>query len=222
LSAPIIAALLILLGGLATAARGVHAATPAAVVEDVSADVRDIALFDFIEAGRTIELGGQGRLVLGYLSACLREEIIGGTVIIGTIRSTVEGGRVNRQTVECDGGSLQLTSAQAGKSGVQVVRAGEASGTAGETKPKLTLYGASPIILAPAAAGKAIFKRLDRDAAEIEIAFDNGVADMAKAGRKLARGGIYRVSVGGQSTVFRIDRYARPGLEPLLSRLVRF
>jgi len=215
-------AVLLLTSGFCLATPAVFAGTPVAVVEDASAGLADIALFDFVEAGRTIDLGRDGRLVLGYMSGCTREEIIGGKVIVGAKNSTIEGGRVRRQTVECDGGGLQLTSAQIGKSGVQVVRADEASGAAGEPKPKLTLYGTSPIVLAAGATGTAVFQRLDRNASDIEIKFVKGAADMATADRNLARGGIYRISAGGQSKVFRIDRYARPGPEPLLSRLVIF
>lgn len=209
-------------GALLSPTPSARAGVPVAVVEDASAGVEGVALFDFVEAGHRIDLGTGGRLVLGYMSGCLREEIVGGKVTVGAKSSSVEGGRISRQTVECDGGGLQLTSQQVGKSGVQVVRAGEASGAAGERKPKLTVYGASPIVVVAGATGKAVFKRLDRDAPSLEVDFQNGVADMAKAGHKLARGGIYQVSAGDRGTVFRIDKYARPGPEPLLSRLVRF
>ncbi len=213
---------LLITGGYCVTTPSAFAGTPVAVVEDFSVGLVDIALFDFVEAGRTIDLGRDGQLVLGYLSGCVREEIIGGRVIVGAERSAVEGGKVQRQTVECDGGGLQLTSTQSGKSGVQVVRADPAGGAAGEPKPKFTLYGASPIVLAAGATGRAVFQRLDRDAPKIVVSFAKGAADLAKDGRKLARGGIYRVSVGDQSKVFRIDRFARPGSEPLLSRLVLF
>ncbi len=213
---------LVLIVVLSAAPHVVHADSPVAIVEEVSAGIRDVALFDFFAAGHVIDLGSEGRLVLGYLSGCVREEIIGGRVIVGAERSAVEGGKVQRQTVECDGGGLQLTSAQSGKSGVQVVRADPAGGAAGEPKPKLTLYGASPIVLAAGATGSAVFQRLDRAAPKIVVSFAKGAADLAKDGRKLARGGIYRASAGDQSKVFRVDRYARPGFEPLLSRLVLF
>jgi len=211
----------VVLLALLTPARAGAPTAPVAVVEDVGPGVAGIALFDFVEAGRVIDLGAEGRLVLGYISGCQREEISGGTVIVGTSGSTVEGGQVSRQTVECDGGGLQLTSAQVGKSGVQVVRAGEAGG-AGEAKPALTIYGTSPLVLAAGAVGKAVFRRLDRDGEILAVALQNGIADLAKVGGKLARGGIYAISVGQRTIVVRIDRYARPGPEPLLSRLVRF
>jgi len=199
----------------------VFAGAPVAVIEDASDDVQNVALFDFVEAGRVVELGSNGRLVLGYLSGCNREEITGGRVTIGFKGSTVTGGTIKRETVECDGGGLQLTSEQKGKSGVLVMRAGEGSGAAGESKPTLTVYGASPMILAAGAEGMAIVQRLDRDGSKIQIKLNGGVADLAAAKQKLVRGGIYRAAVGKRNIVFRVDRYARPGPEPLLSRLVR-
>lgn len=197
------------------------AGAPVAVIEDASDDIQNVALFDFVEAGRVVELGDKGRLVLGYLAGCNREEITGGRVTIGVKGSTVSGGTIKRETVECDGGGLQLTSEQSGKSGVLVMRAGEGSGAAGEKQPALTVYGASPVILAAGAKGMAIIERLDRDATKIEISLSGGVADLAAAKQKLVRGGIYRAAVGKRTIVFRVDRYARPGPEPLLSRLVR-
>jgi hypothetical protein len=199
----------------------VFAGAPVAVIEDASDDIQNVALFEFVEAGRIIELGDKGRLVLGYLSGCNREEITGGQVTIGTKGSTVSGGKVKRETVECDGGGLRLTSEQKGKSGVLVMRAGKGSGAAGEKKPTLTVYGASPVILAAGAEGTAIIERLDRDGPKIQIGLNHGVADLAAARQKLVRGGIYRAAVGKREIVFRVDRYARPGPEPLLSRLVR-
>jgi hypothetical protein len=198
-----------------------HAGTPVAVVEDASASITSAQLFDFVEAGAVIVLADDDRLVLGYLSGCRREEITGGTVTIGVEASTVVGGKLSVETVECDGGGLVLTVAQKGKSGVQVVRADEASGAAGEKRPVLTIYGTSPLIQAAGATGNVSVRRLDRGGSAINLTLHNGIADLATADQKLAPGGIYQAEVGARSIVFRVDRYARPGPEPLLSRLVK-
>jgi hypothetical protein len=219
---PLIAFLFLIVAGLLSSGfQPVKADTPVAVVEDVGEDVQSVQLFDFVQAGQTIVLGDRERLVLGYLSSCRREEITGGTVTVGTSASTVAGGDVSVETVECDGGGLVLTAEQKGKSGVQVVRADEASGGAGEKRPSLTIYGASPVILAVGASGSVSIMRLDRSETTIVAPFHNNIADLAKAKGKLTPGGIYQAVVGKRSIVFRVDRYARPGNEPLLSRMVR-
>src|SRR5579871_3011181 len=75
--------------------------SPAALVEDVSAGVKGVEAFDYVAAGKQIQLGSGGSLVLGYLASCQEETIIGGTVIVGTDQSTVAGGSVQRKTVPC-------------------------------------------------------------------------------------------------------------------------
>ena len=58
--------------------------------------------------------------MLGYLRSCWRETITGGVVTVGAEHGTVEHGRVFRELVECDGGSLILTDSQSEKNGVMV------------------------------------------------------------------------------------------------------
>ena len=45
--------------------------------------------------------------------------------------------------------------------------------------------------------------------------------DLAKADKALAAGGTYRLSVGEKNIVFKVDTEAKPGMAPLLSRLIR-
>ena len=76
-----------------------------AIVEEIEADRSKAVFMDLLGTGHTIELGTKGRLVLGYLNSCLREVIDGGTVTIGREKSTVKGGKIKRERVECDGGA---------------------------------------------------------------------------------------------------------------------
>src|SRR5258706_3709243 len=101
---------------------GGWAADPSAIVEAVQGAVKDVQVFDYLAAGTQIQLPARGILVLGYLKSCARETITGGKVVVGTDQSVVEGGQVKRETVECDGGRMQLTDRQAAKSGVMVFR----------------------------------------------------------------------------------------------------
>ena len=198
-----------------------HAGTPVAVVEDVGEGTQSLQLFEFVEAGRIIKLAAGERIVLGYMSGCLQEEIIGGVVTVGNQKSTVNGGRISVETVECDGGGLVLTAEQKGKSGVQVVRADEASGASGEKRPSLTVYSANPLIVAAGATGSVRVERLDRGATTLEIPLIKGIADLAVTKNRLSPGGIYEATTDERSVVFRVDRYARPGGAPALSRMVR-
>ena len=87
LIASIIASAILTASGLAWAGSVV------AIVEEIEADRADVAFMDYLGTGRTIVLGKQGRLVLGYLKSCLREVITGGTVTVGVEKSVVKGGK---------------------------------------------------------------------------------------------------------------------------------
>ncbi|MBI3516060.1 MAG: hypothetical protein HY060_18665, partial [Proteobacteria bacterium] len=191
------------------------AAEPAAIVEDVQGPVKDVQPFDYVAAGTRIELPGRAILVLGYLKSCARETITGGKVTIGDDQSTVQGGEVKRERVECDGGRMQLTTAQASKSGVMVFRG--ASKPAATPQPQVTIYGVSPIFTGDAAERLEI-KRLDTSGqAPLDFPLakpkaGRGLAfDLAKQNVALAPGGLYQATSGGHTVVFRVDPQAKPG-----------
>ena len=100
----------------------VSAAEPAAIIQSVQGSGTSLEAMEIIERGRVFDLGADGRLVLGYLRSCIHEEITGGRVTVGARRSVVEGGRISRRRVECDGGAFDLTPAQAGKSSALIFR----------------------------------------------------------------------------------------------------
>src|ERR1700730_8806019 len=64
---------------------------PVALVEEVSGAPAGVEFMDYVETGKTIELGARGGIVLSYLNACVRETISGGTVTVGTGQSDVQG-----------------------------------------------------------------------------------------------------------------------------------
>jgi hypothetical protein len=202
-----------------TAASPALAAAPAALVEEVSG-ATGVQPFDYVESGRTLALGSGGIVVLGYLKSCLKETITGGTVTIGAEQSAVVGGKVERERVECDGGNLRLTAEQAGKSGVTVFRV-----TPG-TEPVVRVFALSPALSLGRHAGKAgatvVVERIDKPDRPQSFAAAGAAIDLAKAGVKLARGGLYRARIGDDSVQFRIDPLAVEGPAPALSRLVAF
>jgi hypothetical protein len=204
-------------------------AAPAAIVEDAEGGVAGVEAFDYVDAGRVIELKANGVLVLGYLKSCVSETIRGGTVKVGAEQSEVTGGRVERKTNPCDGGRLRLTAEQAGKSGAMVFRKvpPAPAAVAGQMPAaQLTIYGTSPVVrLGAAPAGtrsQVSFERLDQAAPPIAVEVAGAKADLAKAGVQLAAGGLYRASQGERSVVVRIDPAAASGGGPVVGRLIQF
>jgi hypothetical protein len=203
----------------------VAAAEPAAIVEDVQGTVKDVQPFDYLAAGTQILLPPSATLVIGYLKSCAHETITGGKIVIGTDQSRVDGGQVLRETVECDGGRMQLTANQAAKSGVMVFRG--MPKPAAEPQPQLTVYGVSPIFTL-AGADRLEITRLDQ-AGQPPLAFPlarsktgrSAAVDFAKQNIALAPGGVYQASGGAHSVVFRVDAAAKPGAAPAVGRLVR-
>lgn len=199
------------------------AANPVALVEDVEGKA-PVRLMDYLAEGQRIELPPDAKLVIGYFGSCERETIEGGRVLIGATQSRVEGGKVAREKVECDGGKMLLTSAQAGASGVMAFR-GFAPGQP-LPKPHFTIYGASPVFEL-SKPGTLYIQRLDKSTGEMEL--DLGAKDLvggrffdfAQAGRRLEPGGLYRIATEDGNVVVKVDVAAKPGKSALVGRLIR-
>ena len=104
--------------------RPAYAAPPVALVEDVAPQVSGIALMDYLEQGRRLDLGAAGWIEIDYFSSCLHERIVGGSITVGDERSDVSGGSVERHQVECDAPKIALTEAQTERSAGFVQRGG--------------------------------------------------------------------------------------------------
>src|SRR6266566_2766066 len=115
---------------------------PTALVEDVKSAAADIEFMDYVGNGQVIKLEPSDVLVLSYLKSCEHETITGGTVVVGTERSEVQGGKVVRDKVPCDGGKMKLSYQQAAASGASAFRLQSA-----EVRP--TLYAQAPMIQLP-------------------------------------------------------------------------
>jgi hypothetical protein len=222
----------VILGAAAMAALWIGTAAaqaPVAVVEDVTGNPAGIEFMDYVPAGKVIRLGPKDGVVLGYTKSCWRETITGGTVTVGDEQSTVaDGGRIQREKVGCDT-KMQLTQAQASKSGAIVFRAPPKPAAVPGAPPaaQLTLYGLSPVVEVKGG-GTLIIERLDETGERHEVTIGGqqllrgSFYDFAKAEKALAAGGLYRASVGTQQIVFKVDPYARPGQAPVVGRLLRF
>ena len=205
----------------AFAAGSAFAQAPVAVVEDVQGKPAGVELMDYVIPGQKIALGAGDTVVLGYVKSCWRETISGGTVTVGAEQSTVEGGKVERTKVACDGGKISLAPPQAGKAGGMVFR--DMPGT----RPQFILYGSSPLIEAKGG-GTLVIERTDRRGERHEVKIASGALlrgsfyDFAKDERQLSPGGIYRARLGSQQIVFKVDPLAKPGRTAIIGRLIRF
>jgi hypothetical protein len=221
------------------AARGPGPLVPTALVEDINSTTAEIEFMDYVGPGQVIKLAPRDILVLSYLKSCAHETITGGTVRVGTDQSTVEGGKLTRTKVACDGGKMQLASAEANASGATSFRLQSA-----DVQP--VLYAVPPMIRLPRLeAGDSrtlIIQRVDRPGERIEVAVGEDVAsgayfDLAKTDAKpLARGGTYMAVLGFHKVTFKVDakaktanadtakktRKAKPEKLPVISRLLRF
>ncbi len=203
-------------------------AQQAALVEDAKGKNLDVDFMDYVDAGRVIKLAPGDELVLGYLRSCWRETIKGGTVTVGAEQSTVEGGNVRREKVECDGGKMRLTQTQSGQAGVMVFRAPPRPAQAPTAPaPQATLYGLSPV-LDVKGGGMVTIERIDAPGEKLTVQVAaqqlqrGAFHDLAKAGQTLVAGGVYRASAGpGREIVFKVDPEAKPGQAPVISRLLR-
>src|SRR5215470_12580219 len=219
-----LAAASVVLGGILTQETAAQSAAPAALVEDVSAGVTGVEVFDYVPEGKKIQLGSTGKLILGYLGSCMEETIVGGTVTVGSDQSTVAGGSVERKTVACAGKSMQLTAEQSATSGGLVFRkppskTATAAPSAGVDRPRM-IPSAGPVLSVPKP-GRVTIVRVDGKAAPIVLDLSAKPVDLAKRGVQLAPGATYRASYGSSAVVFEINATLTGESSPL-ARLIRF
>ena len=193
---------------------------PNAIVEGIAAPGINLEFMEYVEAGRVIRLGPSGTITLGYLRSCWRETIEGGTVTIGVRKSIVVGGSVRRERIKCDGGLLELSTAEKRRSGVMTLRGQPPTVQAQLPESQLTIYGASPVITVAEPGGRVVIERLDKAGKAIEIKMKGSFVDFAQGKEDLEPGGLYLVRAGGRTVVFKIDPLARPGAGPIIGRLI--
>jgi hypothetical protein len=185
-----------------------------AVLEEIAGASGKHEAFDELKAGERLELGANGRAVIGYLGSCARETIDGGTVVIGKDQSQIEGGKVARETVACEATQLVLTDQEAAQSATVVFRA-----PPWEKWVRQVVPSPSPVVLA---AGKTLtIKRLDEDEKPVSVPLTGGHVDLAAQNIGLTPGGYYELTAGGKQMVIKIDPAAQDAPMPVTSRLVR-
>jgi hypothetical protein len=218
-----VAAAVLLVDAVALLGSSAQTAPPAALVEDVTAGVAGVEAFDYVSAGKQIQLGGAGKLVLGYLNSCQEETIVGGTVTVGSDQSTVAGGSVGRKTVACAGKPMQLTAEQSGTSGGLVFRkppSKNAPTPAPAADQPRVMSTAGPVISLPKP-GRLTIVRVDSQAAPVTLNLPAKPVDLGMRGVRLTPGGTYQANYGASSVVFQIDAQSTGETSPL-ARLIRF
>ena len=197
---------------------------PTALVEDVKSASADIEFMDYVGTGQVIRLEPHDVLVLSYLKSCEHETITGGTVRVGTDKSDVEGGKIARAKVPCNGGNMKLSAQQANASGASSFRLQNAS-----FDP--TVYALPPVIQIPklrADDSRTLTierpgKPNERFTVEIdETLINGGFYDLAKSDKRLKRGAVYKATLGHRKVTFKVHAKARTGTTPVVSRLLRF
>ncbi len=212
-------------------AHAASAQSPVAIVEEVKGQIAALEVMDYLVSGRTLRLGREDTVVIGYLKSCIRETIHGGTVEIGDQQSTVEAGVVERGKVECDAQDMMTTSGQPLDSTGYILRL---PATPGERLPEVprapapqfTLYGSSPLIELNGL-GPLVIARLDTKGEYFIFDIDpdkllrGRFLDLAVEGKSLTPGGVYEARWQKRLVVFRVDPAAKPGATPILGRLLR-
>src|SRR5713101_7935511 len=201
---------------------------PTALVEDVKSVSADVEFMDYVGTGQVIKLEPSDVLVLRYLKSCEHETITGGTVHGGSDKSVVDGGKIARTKVPCNGGNMKLSTQQANASAASSFRLQNASF-------ELTVYALPPVIQIPKMRSgdsrTLVIERANRPSERIVVEIHESLAnggfyDLAKADMRLRRGALYTATLGSRTFNFRVDAKAKignkTGKTPVISRLLRF
>ena len=187
-----------------------------AILEEIAGAAGTHEAFDELKAGERLDLGANGRAIVGYLGSCTRETIDGGTVVIGKEQSKIEGGKVARETIPCEATQLVLSEEEAGKSATFSTRPMPWERELRQVVPSL-----SPLIWV-GAKGQLTIKRLDSEEQQpLSLPIKDGKVDLAVHQVELVPNGFYELQVGKKTMVIKIHSNAQAGAMPAMSRLVR-
>lgn len=187
-----------------------------AILEEIAGASGKHEAFDELKAGERLDLGANGRAVIGYLGSCTRETIEGGTVVVGKDQSQIEGGKVARETIPCEATQLVLSEAEAGKSATFSTRP-----MPWERELRQIVPSQSPLIWVEAK-GQLTIKRLNTEEQQtLSFPIEDGKVDLAIHQVELVPNGFYELQAGKKRMVIKIHNNAQAGAMPAMSRLVR-
>jgi hypothetical protein len=202
--------------GVAALFPAVASAQAVAILEEIAGASGKHEAFDELKAGERLELGANGRAIIGYLSSCTRETIEGGTVVVGNDQSQIEVGKVARETIPCEATQLVLSEAEAGKSATVSMRPMPWDRELRQIVPSL-----SPLVWVEAK-GQLTIKRLDtEEQLMLSLPIEGGKVDLAVHQVELVPNGFYELQAGKKRMVIKIHSNAQAGAMPAMSRLVR-
>jgi hypothetical protein len=147
----------------------------AALVSDASDATPKLAQDDVLSVGAQFDLGTDGTVTLTYLNSCNLESIVGGHVTIGTEQSTVTGGKVTLQKLNCFNADEPLSAPGNGEAGGAFSRDPFADPVVQSTQP---IFIASQSSLR--AKTTFVIQRLDSDEKPIERHAEGAVLDLMR------------------------------------------
>lgn len=192
---------------------------PSAIVEEFSSGVKGVQFLSYLQNGDHVNLGAEGRLVLGYLKSCIVEKIVGGTVQVGSRQSVVSNGAVKRERVVCDGGE-SLSIAIDSKGGGLIFRDSERQTLFKGDRKGTKVFSLFPFFQIPESADRIHLQRLDGFDAPIVVKLDSRFLDL-KNRKPLTPGALYLVEAGPYAEIFRVDKAATSDTKSILGRLIR-
>ena len=204
-----------IIGGLLLVCTTLRADQLVAIVEDLSTDLSDIEIFEYLTPGTTLILAENQWISLGYLYSCNQEKIVGGKIIIGARQSEVSGGLVVREKVQCDGQNLQLMTDQSDRAGVAVMRKSE-----GQMEVNVVIYSVYPLLHVTTNDRRVELYSVDRPGKSKVFDVKQSAVDFLAYDHALKRGGIYRIKGKDKNIVFRIDKFSAMGSGTFLNRLI--
>jgi hypothetical protein len=190
-----------------------QAGEPVAIVEEAP-EHTGVSFMDYLEAGTGFELAPDEKLIVSYLKSCQRETITGGRIIVGFEKSTVKGGAIQREEIDCSGRGMKLSSSQAQESGVTAYRETDKFAAFAAS------YGTQPLF-APIENGPAIIQRVDSFEPPKDVEVSGARLDLQALGISLTPGAIYRMRGPKVDFLFAIAPTAKAGPVPLIARLIR-
>jgi hypothetical protein len=189
---------------------------PVAVVESAGESSK-LAPFELLTEGQRIALAGDEELVISYFESCSRETIKGGSIVVGRTASTLNGGTVEAHTYKCVISTLSLTPEE--QSSAAFVLRGPPTGDPIADLAKFVIPTELPLILA-VGADRVELVDLRDESRHWTVPTKGGIADLAAVSGPLKDKGVYRVTAGERSVVFRIANTASDAEFPLLKRLL--
>ncbi len=110
---------------------------------------------------------GSDSITLSYLKSCVREEITGGIVTVGSEQSDVQSSLVKRGKVDCDATKM-LTAPRQGNDAAEVVFKEFVQAAPKMPAPEFKLYGLCPLFELRGA-GQLVVQRLDTPGERLEF-----------------------------------------------------